>query len=100
MGMQYGNVVAKTVSQGKVDITGSWTALRVGSSNLANRKWIEIYNRSAYKIFLSVDDSSANVRYVKAIAAGDYKIEPLASNLTLYGRTAGSGARVIVTEYA
>ena len=94
----YGNPIARRVTQQNVEITTAWTALPTTAKE--GRQWIEIYNRSSKKIFLSVDDSTANVKFVKAIAGGDYKIEPIGDSLTLYARTAAGGARVIVTEYA
>lgn len=98
MSSAYGNQIARRVTQQNVEITTSWTALP--TTAMTGRQWIEIYNRSSKKVFLSVNDSSANVRFVKAIAGGDYKIEPIGDSLTLYARTASGGARIIVTEYA
>lgn len=98
MASVYGNPTARNVTQQNVEITTSWTALP--TTAMSGRQWIEIYNRSSKKVFLSVGDSSANVRFVKAIAGGDYKIEPIGDSLTLYARTASGGARIIVTEYA
>lgn len=94
----YGNNIARNVTQGVVDVSTSWTA--IPTTAMTGRQWVEIYNRSNKKVFLSVNDSSANVRYVKAINGADFKIEPIGDSLTLYGRTAAGTARIVVTEYA
>jgi len=94
----YGNPTARNVTQTSVDATMTWTALP--TTAMTGRQWVEIYNRGTRKLLISVNDSSANVRLVKAIAAGDYKIEPLGDSLTLYGRTLTGSTRIIVTEYA
>lgn len=97
MSSAYGNQCARRVTETKLDITTTWTALP--TTAMTGRQWVEVFNRSSKKVFLSFS-SDSNVKFVKALGPGDYKIEPIGDSLTLYARTPSGGARLIVTEYA
>lgn len=93
----YGNFSAKTVTETVVEVTtGTWTALP--TTALADRNLVEVYNKGENKLYLSFSDT-ATVKQRAAIGGAEFKIFPIQSNLTLYGRSQGGGTRVIVTEY-
>lgn len=97
MSLNYGNFSAKTVQENNVSVvSNSWTALP--TTALSGRQYVEVYNKSPYKIYFSFD-STAPVKYRAAIAGGELRGFPIQDNLTLYARSQGGGARVIVTEY-
>lgn len=78
--------------------TTGWTALRVGSSEQVSRKYLSVFNRSPYKLFITTN-SSADVRHTRAIRQGGERIFPYSDRITLYGRSGGArGARIIVAE--
>ena len=78
--------------------TTGWTALRYGSSNAESRKYLSVFNRSPYKLFITTD-SSADVRHVRAIRQGGERIFPYSDRITLYARSGGArGARVVIAE--
>src|SRR3990167_7686435 len=84
-----------------------WTALE-GSTALANRVGIELYNKgqaATAKLYLTMtyngetpSGDAARVKFSKAIETGAYHFEPLGPGVTLWGRTHAATARVIVTE--
>jgi hypothetical protein len=88
------------VKEGKIIApTGSWAAARVTSSaNADSRKYIGVFNRSPYKIFVTTD-STKNPAHCRAIKAGGERIFPYSDKITLYVRSGGAGgATVIITE--
>ena len=98
MSQLYGNFSAKTVAETVINCpNNTWTALP--TTALAGRQYVEIYNKGEYKLYISFD-SSAAVQYRTAIGGGELRGIPIQDNLTLYGRSGGTGSvRVIVTEF-
>lgn len=96
--MNYGNFSAKTVQENMVNCpNNAWTALP--TTVLAQRQYMEVYNKGEYKLYLSFD-SSAAIQHRTALGSGELRGIPIQDNLTLYGRSGGAGSvRVIVTEY-
>ena len=85
----------------------AWVVLRYGSTNAKGRKYIGVFNRSPYKIFITTDNTdtaaaslTTNPAATRAIRAGGERIFPYSDRVTLYGRCAvsGSSATIIVTE--
>lgn len=96
-----------SVLEGKVVLpTTGWTAIRVGSENAKSRKYLGVFNRSPYKIFITTDNADAagsditsNAAHTRAIRAGGERIFPYSDKVTLYGRSATTGgATIVVTE--
>ena len=107
---QYGHETASRFQRTAVTcVAGSWTKLE-GSTPLANRTFIEVFNKGAaasVKLYLTMtydgttpSGDSAAVQYSKAIEVGSFHMEPCGPGITLWGRTGATTARVIVTEYA
>ena len=94
----HGNFSAKTVAETAVNCPNNvWTALP--TTALADRNYMEVYNKGEYKLYLSFDNTAA-VQYRSAIAGGELRGIPVQDNLTLYGRSGGAGSvRAIITEY-
>jgi len=94
----YGNFSAKTVAETAVNCpNNTWTALP--TTALSGRNYMEVYNKGEHKLYLSFDDSAV-VQHRTALGGGEMRGLPVQDNLTLYGRSGGSGStRVIVTEY-
>ena len=92
----YGNFSAKSVTETKVDVTASWTALPTTAKS--GRALLEVYNKDENKIYVSFDNT-ASIKERSAIGSSEVRIYPIQDNLTLYARTQTGGARVIVTEY-
>ncbi len=75
-----------------------WTAIRYDSSNASGRKYIGVFNRSPYKIYITTDNTS-DPAHTRAIRAGGERIFPYSDKVTLYGMSANTGgATIIVTE--
>lgn len=109
MAQVYGHAVAKRFQRTPCTVRSTeWTKLE-GSTALANRFGIELYNKSqalTVKLYLTMTyagatptGDAATVRYAKAIEVSAYHFEPLDVGITLWGRTPAKTARVIVTEY-
>lgn len=95
------------VFEGKVVApTASWVAARYSTSNAGGRKYIGIFNRSPYKIYVTTDNNGTaaasitkNTAHCRAIKAGGERIFPYSDKVTVYVRSGGAdGATVIVTE--
>lgn len=113
----FGNPISRHVSTGAVFCpTGSWTALRAGTSNKENRQWIKVQPRGRDTIGLAI-------RYVNKNANGTFTTptdsahpdfiipttsilsEPIGDDVTLFGRAvqrggSSGGVKVIVGEFA
>lgn len=69
-----------------------------GTSNAISRKYISVFNRSPYRVYVTTN-SSADVADTRVIRQGGTKIFPYSDQVSLYGRSGGAGgARIIVTE--
>ena len=95
------------VWEGKVVApTASWAAARYGSTNASGRKYIGIFNRSPYKIYVTTDNNDTaqasitkDPAHCRAVKAGGERIFPYSDKVTMYVRSGGAGgATVIVTE--
>ena len=103
--MPYYDTVTSVI-EGKVVLpTTGWTAIRVGSTNAKSRKYLGVFNRSPYKIFITTDNTDAegsdvttNAAHARAIRAGGERIFPYSDKVTLYGRSVTGGATIVVTE--
>ena len=97
MSATYGATV-NHVLETRIDVGSSWTQLNYsGSGNALGRRYLGVFNRSDKKAFYTTD-SSANVKYVRALAPGEYLIFPYSDKVTLYARTSTGTARLVVTE--
>ena len=96
--MPYYDTVTSVI-EGKVVLpTTGWTAIRVGSENAKSRKYLGVFNRSPYKIYITTDNTR-NAAHARAIRAGGERIFPYSDKVTLYGRSATTGgATIVVTE--
>lgn len=95
--MPYYETVTNVLEEKIVVPTTGWTALRVGDTNAKGRKYLGVFNRSPYKIYISTD-SSANPAHTRAIKAGGERIFPYSDHVTLYARSTTGGSTVVVTE--
>lgn len=77
--------------------TTGWLEAKVGTSRLDARKWIEILNRSPYKIYYTYDNT-LSVRSAFAIKAGGKLIVPLSEDVPIYLRGSTNGSKVIIAE--
>lgn len=103
--MPYYDTVSSVLEKKIVVPTSGWTALRYGSTNSKNRKYIGVFNRSPYKIFITTDNAdtagtalTTDPAHTRAIRAGGERIFPYSDKVTLYARSVTGGATVIVTE--
>ena len=97
MATLYGNFSAKTVTETVVNVpANAWTALP--TTAMTDRVLLEVYNKGENKLYLSFD-SAATIKNRAAIGGGEFRIFPVQSNLTLYGRSQGGSTRVIISEY-
>ena len=94
---QYANTVTHVWEKQMNLPTAGWTQISYGASNAVSRKYISVFNRSPYKIFVTTN-SSADAAHTRAIRAGGERIFPYSDKVTLYGRSTTGGARIIVTE--
>lgn len=95
--MPYYNTVTNVLQKKLVIPTTGWTALRYGSTNALSRKFLGVFNRSPYKIYISTSNT-ANPAHVRVIRQGGERIFPYSDKVTLYARSQTGGATVIVTE--
>jgi len=76
----------------------TWRAIRYGDDNAKARKYIGVYNKSPYKIYVTTDNT-VDPAHARAIRAGGERIFPYSDKVTLYGMSAVTGgATIIVTE--
>ena len=85
--------------------TTGWTALRYGDTNAKSRKYIGVFVRSPYKIFITTDNNdtagsalTTNPAHTRFIRQGGERIFPYSDKVTLYARSETGGATIIVTE--
>jgi hypothetical protein len=100
--MDYSPVACIKANQKTLYIkSAAWTEVLAGTSKMDSRKWVQIFNRSPYKIFYSYD-STSNVQGSFAIKAGGILILPLGESVPVYIRgiqSAESNAqKVIIAE--
>lgn len=95
--MPYYDTVNIVHESKKVLPTTGWTAIRCSTANAESRKYLGVFNRSPYKIFVTTD-SSADAAHTRAIKAGGERIFPYSDKVTLYGRSVTGGATIVVTE--
>lgn len=103
--MPYYNTVTSVFERKIVVPATGWTALRYGSTNAVGRKYIGVFNRSPYKIYITTDNIDTagtsivkNPAHVRAIRAGGERIFPYSDKVTVYARSTTGGSTVIVTE--
>ena len=105
--MPYYDTVTSVYERRLVVGASAWVAVRYGSSNANGRKYIGIFNRSPYKIFITTDNNdtaaaslTTNPARTRAIRAAGERIFPYSDKVTVYARCAvsGSSATIIVTE--
>ncbi len=97
MATLYGNFSAKTVTETVLNVpANAWTALP--TTAMTDRALIEVYNEGENKLYLSFDDT-AIIKNRAAIGGAEFRMFPIQSNLTIYGRSQGGSTRVIITEY-
>lgn len=103
--MPYYDTVNKVWEKKLIIPTTGWTALRYGSTNAKGRKYIGVFNRSPYKIYITTDNSDTagssltiNPAHVRSIRQGGERIFPYSDKVTLYARSVTGGSTVIVTE--
>lgn len=121
MPSQYGDYVAKNVSQGAVPVVvGAWNLLSAnGQGNLAGRRAIRLFVRGNKESTLALQYVEANsdgsftaptaadgdTRDVTIIPGGSLLTEPIGDNVQIYGRLLKKGGggtdsmKVIATEY-
>jgi hypothetical protein len=103
--MPYYSTVTSILEKKLVIPTTGWTALRYGSTNAKSRKYIGVFNRSPYMIYITTDNNDTvgsslvkNPAHVRVIRQGGERIFPYSDKVTLYARSTTGGATVIVTE--
>ena len=103
--MPYYDTVTSVLEKKLVIPTTSWTALRYGSTNAKSRKYIGVFNRSPYRIYITTDNTDTlgslltkNPAHVRVIRQGGERIFPYSDKVTLYAQSVTGGATVIVTE--
>ena len=79
-----------------IPITG-WTALRYGNTNAKSRKYLGVFNRSPYRLYITTL-TTADPAHTRVIRQGGERIFPYSDHITLYARSQTGGATVIVTE--
>jgi len=96
--MPYYDTVTKVWERKMVLPTSGWTLISYdGSTNALSRKYIGVFNRSPYKIFITTDNT-ANAAHTRAIRAGGERIFPYSDKVSLYGRSVLGGSTIVVTE--
>ncbi len=97
--MPYYDTVTKVWEVNKWIPTTGWTVLSYnGTTNAESRKYIGVFNRSPYKLFITTDNT-VDAKSTRAIKKGGERIFPYSDKVTLYGRSAGTGSvRVVITE--
>ena len=103
--MPYYDTVTSILEKKMVIPTTGWTALRYGSTNAIGRKYIGVFNRSPYRIYITTDNNDTagtsltqDPAHVRAIRQGGERIFPYSDKVTLYAQSVTGGATVIVTE--
>ncbi len=108
----FAGVAHTTMLNGVVDVgNSSVTAVRVGSENLSERKWLYIMNAAGgtnIKIFIGSQSAVGVALTTSSLPKYGFKIEqgdaiwlPVNENITIYAMSsAGEGKRLRVAELA
>lgn len=102
--MYYGASVVNTNSQTKRFANLTTTAQQAigGTTSLAGRKYLYIWNQAGANVFWSFDStlSSANClsKAVGVMEDGDQNVMPFGPNLQVYMCTQSGQANVVITE--
>ena len=103
--MPYYDTVTSVLEKSLVVPTTGWTALRYGSTNAKGRKYIGVFVRSPYRLYITTDNNDTagadlvrDPAHVRVIRQGGERIFPYSDKVTMYARSVTGGATVIVTE--
>lgn len=103
--MPYYDTVTRVLEKKLVAPTSSWVALRYGTTNATGRKYIGVFNRSPYRIYITTDNNdtaaasiTANPAHCRCIRQGGERIFPYSDKVTLYAQSTTGGATLVVTE--
>lgn len=105
----HASVARVAMLNGIVDLNSSGiTAVRVGSSNLIERKWLQIQNASNVNVFVGSSTALGTaivldklVRWGIKIPSGDVVWLPVNDNITVYACSqSGAGKRLRIVEYS
>lgn len=112
----FGNPIARHVVQGAVRANqANWTPIRVGTSNLVGRQWLELQVRGTTALALEFANKNADGTFTTPtnsahttmiIPRNSIKQIPLSEDVTLYGRSVNKigsnagGCKVVVAEYS
>lgn len=81
----------------------AWTEVKVGTLAAPSRKWVQIFNKSPYKIYYSYDNTF-NIQGSFAIRQGATEILPLSEQVPVYVRgtqpALSNAQKVIIAEIA
>lgn len=93
----HGNFSAKTATETVLNVpANAWVALPTTTAD--SRMLVEVYNKGENKLYTSFDNT-VSIKDRSAIGGAEFKMFPIQSNLTLFGRSQGGSTKVIVTEY-
>lgn len=97
--MDYIPVAHIRAVQSQINVSlGTWTEIKVGDTRLMTRKWVEVFNRSAHKVYYSYDNT-ASIRSAFAVKAGGKIIFPISDTVPVYFQSSGSyGCKLIIAE--
>lgn len=112
----FGNPVSRYAVQGSCKSNqANWTPLRVGTTNLKGRQWIEIQVRGTTALALTYANRNSDGTFTTPTVSAHHTIiiprnsikgMPLSDDVTLYGRSvnkigsAAGGTKVVVAEFA
>ena len=103
--MPYYDTVNVVLQKKVIAPTSSWVALRYGTTNAGGRKYIGVFNRSPYKVYITTDNNdtaaasiTTDPAHCRAIKAGGERIFPYSDKVTVYARSVTGGATLVVTE--
>ena len=100
------DTVTSVLEKRMVAPLSAWVALRYGTTNAKSRKYISVFNRSPYNVYITTDnndtaaaDLTTNPAKTRFIRKGGERIFPYSDKVTLYAQSASTGgATLIVTE--
>ena len=96
--MPYYDTVTHVFEKKLVLPLGTWRAIRYGTANAGSRKYIGVFNRSPYTIYITTDNT-ADPAHTRAVRQGGERIMPYSDKVTLYRMSAETGgATRVVTE--
>lgn len=85
--------------QGAISVTTSATALRVGGSNLTNRKTLTAYNNGSSTIYWGYDNT-VTTSSGTPLEKNQFASWEVGDNVTLYAITSSGSQNVRITESA